>query len=174
MLRVNKFSNCLTLSAESVSWVQCNPSPLPPLPANLHHPPIKQTTIYTRPVTILTLIRSSVTSKFCFQTSWFATYLPRWTSWNFRNISEILQHFSTCYQFSSLTMVQTEAWQVDFYQGKSGRTSWREFLSYTLLVNDALVDVARPTLILKSLLGSKGVFKFNHFVTYVGISFSRW
>ena len=39
--------------------------------------------------------QGSMTSKFCFWTSWFATYLPGWTSWNFRNISEILQHFFT-------------------------------------------------------------------------------
>ena len=40
-------------------------------------------------VNILTLVRSSMTSKFCLWTSWFLTYLPGWTSWNFRKKSKI-------------------------------------------------------------------------------------
>ena len=35
-------------------------------------------------VNILTLVHSSVMSKYCFWTSWFLAYLPGWTSWNFR------------------------------------------------------------------------------------------
>ena len=31
---------------------------------------------------LATLVCSSVTCKFCFQTPWYPTYLPRWISWN--------------------------------------------------------------------------------------------
>ena len=34
-------------------------------------------------VNILTLVRSSVTSRFWLRASWFSANLPRWTSWNF-------------------------------------------------------------------------------------------
>ena len=37
-------------------------------------------------VNILTLVCSSMMSKFCFRTSWFPIYLPWWTSWKFRKI----------------------------------------------------------------------------------------
>ena len=73
-----------------------------------------------------------MTSKYCFWTSWFATYWPGWTSWNFRKISEILQHFPgnfrkiseilqhfpTHGQFWSFTIIQIHVWQVNFYLSK--------------------------------------------------------
>ena len=40
-------------------------------------------------VNTLTLGRSSVTDKIFFQTSWFPTYLPKWTCWNLWKNSEI-------------------------------------------------------------------------------------
>ena len=38
-------------------------------------------------VNILTLVCWSAESGFCWWTSWFSVYLPRWTGWNFRKIS---------------------------------------------------------------------------------------
>ena len=55
-------------------------------------------------VNILTLVRSSVTSKFCLQTSWFATYLAGWTSWSFRKILETRMLSSRMHTDRSLTV----------------------------------------------------------------------
>ena len=43
-------------------------------------------TTLANPVNILTLVRSSMTSRFRLRASWFSANLPGWTSWKFRLI----------------------------------------------------------------------------------------
>ena len=41
------------------------------------------------------IVHSSVTNGFCCWTSWFSTYLPMWTSWNFRKTYQYLSTFTS-------------------------------------------------------------------------------
>ena len=78
---------------------------------------------------------SSVTSKFCFRISWFATYSPGWTSWNFRKLSATFSHtlsiLKFCYDSNSSLASWFSSGQDRFYSYLSRRTSWRGFFSYT-------------------------------------------
>ena len=57
-------------------------------------------------VNILTLVCFSVTSKYCLQASWFLTYLPGWTTWNFR---KKIGHFPKCV---SRVEILSEIWLI--------------------------------------------------------------
>ena len=70
------------------------------------------------PVNILTLVCSSMTSKLCFQTSWFLAYLPRWTSWKFRIISETQKHFPPVINFDIFLHGKSKSWQINCHLGK--------------------------------------------------------
>ena len=87
-----------TTNLSSASWPQCfypkYSRPLEPstLTDDRFATASLDTPMYVIAVSILTLVRSSVTSKYCLQTSWFLTYLTRRTSWNFRKN----QYFCIC------------------------------------------------------------------------------